>query len=112
VWPAVALAGVYGGYFGAAQGVILMGVLGIGIDDSLQRLNGLKNVLAGLVNGVAGLLFILVADVDWTVVVLIAVGSVIGGQLGATVGRRLSPLALRVFIVVVGLVALAVFLLR
>jgi uncharacterized membrane protein YfcA len=112
VWPSVSLTGVYGGYFGAAQGVILMGVLGIGIDDSLQRLNGLKNVLAGLVNGVAGLIFIFVADVDWTVVVLIAVGSVIGGQLGATVGRRLSPLALRAFIVVVGLVALAVFLLR
>ncbi len=112
VWPAVLGTGVYGGYFGAAQGVILMGVLGIGIADSLQRLNGLKNVLAGLVNGVAGLIFILVAHVDWTVVALIAVGSVIGGQVGATVGRRLSPLALRVFIVVVGLVALAVFLLR
>ena len=103
---------MYGGYFGAAQGVILMGVLGIGIDDSLQRLNGLKNVLAGLVNGIAGVIFILVAHVDWTVVVLIAVGSVIGGQLGATVGRRLSPVALRAVIVVVGLVALAVFLLR
>ncbi len=112
VWPSVLLTGVYGGYFGAAQGVILMGVLGIGIADGLQRLNGLKNVLAGLVNGVAGVLFIAVAPVDWTVVVLIAIGSVIGGQLGATVGRRLSPLALRVFIVVVGLVALAVFLIR
>ena len=55
-------------------------------------------------NGIAGVIFILVAQVDWTVVVLIAVGSVIGGQLGATVGRRLSPLLLRVFIVVVGLV--------
>jgi uncharacterized protein len=112
VWPAVVVSGVYGGYFGAAQGVIIMGILGIGIDDSLQRLNGLKNVLAGLVNGVAGVLFIVVAHVDWTVVALIAVGSVIGGQVGATFGRRLSPLALRVFIVVVGLVALAVFLLR
>jgi uncharacterized membrane protein YfcA len=112
VWPAVLGTGVYGGYFGAAQGVILMGVLGIGVADSLQRLNGLKNVLAGLVNGVAGLFFILVAHVDWTVVALIAVGSVIGGQVGATLGRRLSPLALRIFIVVVGVVALAVFLLR
>ena len=61
------------------------------INDSLQRLNGLKNVLAGLVNGVAGLIFVFVADVDWTVVALIAAGSIIGGQLGATVGRRLSP---------------------
>jgi uncharacterized membrane protein YfcA len=111
VWPAVLGTGVYGGYFGAAQGVILMGVLGIGIADGLQRLNGLKNVLAGIVNGVAGLIFVLVAHVDWTVVALIAVGSVIGGQLGATVGRRLSPLVLRVVIVVVGLVALASFLL-
>jgi uncharacterized protein len=112
VWSAVFGTGVYGGYFGAAQGVILMGVLGIGIAETLQRLNGLKNVLALIVNAVAGLLFILVADVDWTVVLLIAVGSVIGGQIGATVGRRLPPLVLRVVIVVVGLVALTVFLLR
>ena len=111
VWPAVFATGVYGGYFGAAQGVILMGVLGIGIADALQRLNGLKNVLAGLVNGVAGLIFVVVANVDWTVVALIAAGSIVGGQLGATVGRRLSPLVLRVVIVVVGLVALASFLL-
>jgi uncharacterized protein len=112
VWPIVLGTGVYGGYFGAAQGVILMGVLGIGIADSLQRLNGLKNVLAGVVNGVAGLIFVLVADVDWTVVALIAVGSVIGGQLGATVGRRLSPAVLRIVIVVVGVAALISFLLK
>jgi uncharacterized protein len=112
VWPAVFGTGVYGGYFGAAQGVILMGVLGIGIADSLQRLNGLKNVLAGLVNGVAGVIFVVVADVDWKVVALIAAGSIVGGQLGATVGRRLSPLVLRIVIVVVGLVALASFLIN
>jgi uncharacterized membrane protein YfcA len=112
VWLAVFATGVYGGYFGAAQGVILMGILGIGIADTLQRLNGLKNVLAGLVNGVAGVIFIFVADVDWTVVALIAAGAIVGGQLGATVGRRLSPLVLRVVIVVVGLVALAAFLLN
>jgi uncharacterized protein len=112
VWPAVFGTGVYGGYFGAAQGVILMGVLGIGIADSMQRRNGVKNVLAGLVNGVAGLIFLVVADVDWTVVALIAAGSVVGGQLGATVGRRLSPLVLRVVIVIVGLAALASFLLK
>jgi uncharacterized membrane protein YfcA len=110
VWPTVFGAGVYGGYFGAAQGVILMGLLGIGIADSLQRLNGLKNVLAGLVNGVAGVIVLVVADVDWTVVALIAAGSIVGGQLGATVGRRLSPLVLRIVIVVVGLVALVSFL--
>jgi uncharacterized membrane protein YfcA len=112
VWPAVLLTGVYGGYFGAAQGVLLMGILGIGIADTLQRLNGLKQVLAGLVNGVAGVIFIVVAHVDWRVVALIAVGSVIGGQLGATFGRRLSPLALRIFIVVVGVAALVTFAVR
>jgi len=112
VWPAVLGTGVYGGYFGAAQGVILMGVLGIGIDDDLQRLNGLKNVLAGLVNGVAGVIFVFVADVDWTVVALLAAGSIVGGQLGATVGRRLSPFVLRIVIVIVGLAALAAFLLK
>lgn len=111
VWPGVLLTGVYGGYFGAAQGVLLMAVLGTGVDDSLQRLNAAKNVLAALVNGIAGVLFIVVADVDWRVVALIGVGSVIGGQLGATVGRRLSATLLRVVIVAVGLVALAAFLL-
>jgi uncharacterized membrane protein YfcA len=110
VWPGVLLAGVYGGYFGAAQGVLLMGILGVGIPETLQRLNALKNVLAAIVNGVAGLIFVVVADVDWRIVALIGTGSVIGGQLGATVGRRLPSPVLRAVIVVVGVVALAVFL--
>jgi uncharacterized protein len=110
VWLLVMLTGVYGGYFGAAQGVILMAVLGIGIQDSLQRLNGTKNVLAGLVNAVAAVVFIVVADVDWLVAGLIAAGAVVGGQVGATVGRRLPPLALRLVIVAVGLTAVVSFL--
>ena len=112
VWPAVLLTGVYGGYFGAAQGVLLMAVLGIGIAEELQRLNAVKNVLAALVNAVAGLLFVLVAEVDWTVVALIAAGSVVGGQLGAGFGRRLPPTVLRSLIVLVGTVAVLVILLR
>ena len=111
VWPGVALTGVYGGYFGAAQGVLLMAVLGTGVDESLQRLNAVKNVLAAIVNGIAGLIFAVVADVDWWVVLIIGIGSVIGGQVGATVGRRLPPFGLRIAIVVVGTVALAAFLL-
>jgi uncharacterized protein len=110
VWPAVLGAGIYGGYFGAAQGVLLMGIMGVGIAESLQRLNALKNVLAAIVNAVAGLLFAVVADVDWKIVALIGVGSMIGGQVGATVGRRLPGPVLRGTIVVVGVVALAVFL--
>lgn len=111
VWPLVLVGGVYGGYFGAAQGVLLMAIMGIGIPETLQRLNAVKNVLAAIVNLVAGVVFVFVADVDWVVVALIGAGSVVGGQLGATVGRRLPDSVLRVTIVVVGLTALAVFLL-
>ncbi|WP_110241410.1 sulfite exporter TauE/SafE family protein [Nocardioides gilvus] len=110
VWPAIGLAGVYGGYFGAAQGVLLMAILGIGVQESLQRLNGVKNILGAAVNGVSGLIFVFVAEVDWRVVALIAVGSVIGGQIGAGVGRRLPDLWLRTAIVVVGVSALVFFL--
>ena len=109
VWPAVLLAGVYGGYFGAAQGVLLLAILGIGVADSLQRHNATKNVLSTIVNGIAAVIFVFVADVDWAVAGLIAAGSVVGGQLGATVGRRLPPTVLRAVIVVVGLTALVVF---
>lgn len=102
----VFLAGVYGGYFGAAQGIILIALLGIFLDDHLQRLNAAKNVLAGTVNALAAVVFILTTDIDWAVVALIAVGSTVGGQIGAKVGRRLDPRALRALIVVVGLTAL------
>ncbi|MCX6401013.1 MAG: sulfite exporter TauE/SafE family protein [Propionibacteriales bacterium] len=122
-WVPVAVfgTGVYGGYFGAAQGVILMGILGIGMTDALQRLNGVKNVLVAVVNGVAGLIFVVVAefglfgsdaDVDWLLVGVIAIGAVIGGFLGAAVGRKLPAVALRGIIVVVGLVAVTVILLN
>jgi len=112
LWPGTALVGVYGGYFGAAQGIILMGVLGAGLDDSLHRQNALKNVLASVVNAVAAVVFILVADVDWWIAGVIAVGSVLGALAGARVGRRLPAAALRGVIVVVGLTALVVFLTR
>ena len=101
-------AGVYGGYFGAAQGILLMGILGSLSTQPLQRLNGYKNVLSTIVNFVAAVVFILVARdrIDWLVVVLIAVGATVGGVVGATVGRRLPPPVLRAVIVVIGLVAI------
>jgi uncharacterized protein len=102
----VCAAGVYGGYFGAAQGILLISMLGIFLDDDLQRLNACKNVLAGSVNAVASVVFILTTDIDWKVVATIAVGSTIGGQIGAKVGRRLDPRVLRAVIVVVGISAL------
>jgi uncharacterized membrane protein YfcA len=110
VWPAVLGTGVYGGYFGAAQGVLLMAIFGIGIDDHVQRHNAIKNVLAALVNAVAAAVFIAVADVDWWAVLLLAVGAIIGGLIGASIGRRLSPTLMRAVIVVVGVVALVSFL--
>ena len=111
VWVLVYLAGVYGGYFGAAQGVLLMAILGLGLTESMQRNNATKNVLALLVNLVAALVFIAVADINWAVAGLIAAGAVVGGQIGSTVGRRLPSWALRAFIVVVGVAAITQFVL-
>jgi uncharacterized membrane protein YfcA len=106
LWTGVFGTGIYGGYFGAAQGVILLAITGIAIPEDLQRLNALKNVLAGLVNGVAAVIFVLFASVAWLPAVLLAVGSAAGGQLGARIGRRLPPAALRGVIVVVGIAAI------
>ena len=106
LWAGVFAAGVYGGYFGAAQGVLLLALLGIAFTDSLQRINAVKNVLAGVVNGVAAVLFIALSHVSWTAAGLIAAGSVLGGQIGARVGRRLKPAALRAVIVCVGIAAI------
>jgi uncharacterized protein len=102
--------GVYGGYFGAAQGVLLIAFLAIFLSDDLQRLNGAKNVLAMLVNGVAALLFIAVAHVAWAAAGILAAGSILGGQVGATVGRRLSASVMRAAVVIVG-VSVAIVLL-
>ena len=98
--------GVYGGYFGAAQGILLLALLSVTLPESLQRVNALKNVLAGLTNLVAGIVFALVADVDWQVAAVLAVGSTLGGVVGAHVGRRLPPTALRAIIVLVGITAI------
>jgi uncharacterized membrane protein YfcA len=97
--------GVYGGYFGAAQGVLLMGFLGLFLPEPLQRLNAIKNVLAGLANLVAAIVFVASTHIDWAAAALIAAGSICGGVLGAHVGRRLPPPVLRTVIVVVGLAA-------
>ncbi len=102
----VLASGVYGGYFGAAQGILLLAILGLAIDDDLQRLNALKVVLAGLVNLVAGVVFVFAAHVAWLPALLIAVGSIVGGVLGAVGGRRLPDTALRAVIVVVGIAAI------
>lgn len=107
-----ALTAVYGGYFGAAQGIMLLALFGVALDDDLQRVNGLKNVLAGLANLTAAVVFVLVGrHLAWGAAGLLAVGSALGAQFGARVGRRLPAPALRAVIVVVGLAAIAKLLL-
>jgi uncharacterized membrane protein YfcA len=98
--------GVYGGYFGAAQGIMLLAILGLTVDESLQRINALKVVLAGLTNLVAGVIFVFAAHVAWAPAGLIAGGSILGGVLGARYGRRLPPAALRAVILAVGVIAI------
>ena len=99
--------GVYGGYFGAAQGILILALLGLTLPDPLQRINAIKNILAGLTNAIAGIVFVIAAShVNWTVAGLIAVGSALGGQLGARVGRRLTGPVLRGVIVAVGIAAI------
>jgi len=102
----VLICGVYGGYFGAAQGIMLLALLGLAIAEDLQRINALKVVLAGLVNLVAGVIFVFSAHIAWLPALLIATGSIIGGIAGARWGRRLPPVALRAVIVVVGITAI------
>ncbi len=98
--------GIYGGYFGAAQGILMMSVLGLSINDTLQRLNAVKVITTGLTNLVAGVVFVIAAHVAWDVAGLIAGGSIIGGVLGSRYGRRLPPAALKALIVVVGIIAI------
>lgn len=102
------LTAIYGGYFAAAQGIILIALFGLLLPDSLQRINGAKNVLVLVVNTVAASCYIIVGHdrIDWAAVGLIAVGSLIGGYFGARLGRRFNPIVLRAVIVALGLVAL------
>jgi len=112
LWPAVVVTGMYGAYFGAAQGVLLVGVLGLGLALGLQQVNGVKNVLAGAANLVGAVVFALVAPVDWGAAVLVAVGSVLGGAVGARLARRMPTPVLRGVVVAVGLGALVLLVVR
>jgi uncharacterized protein len=100
--------GVYGGYFGAAQGVLMLGVLGWLFTSSLQVANGLKNVLTAAVNAVAAVMFVVLArdEIDWIVVALMSVGATLGGLTGAALGRRMPAPVLRGLIVTVGIIAI------
>ncbi len=100
-----ALTGVYGGYFGAGSGVMMVAVLGLGLDLELRFVNALKTLAVLSGNVVAGVIFVFVADLDWAAVVLLALGSVVGGYVGSRVGRRLPPTLFRVLVVIAGITA-------
>lgn len=108
----VYITGVYGGYFGAGQGILLLAIFGVMLPQSLHHSNALKNVLAGLANGVAGVYFVFAAHVEWGPAAIIAVTSILGGQIGARYGRRLHPTALRMLVVAVGVAAIVDLLVR
>lgn len=99
------LVGVYGGYFGAGSGVMMMAVLGFGTNLEFRVVNALKTLAILASNLVASVIFVFVAELDWTAVVLLALGSTVGGYVGARIGRRLNPTALRTLIVLVGVTA-------
>jgi uncharacterized protein len=108
----VFVAAVYGSYFGAGLGVLLLGILGILLDDSLQRLNGLKTVLAFVVNAVGVAVFVASGHVRWEYAAVLLVASYVGGLAGARVARLLPPAVLRVSVVALGTVVAIVLLVR
>jgi uncharacterized membrane protein YfcA len=99
--------GVYGGYFGAGQGILLFALLATSLEEDLRVVNAIRAVLAGVANAVAAVVFVFVADVAYLPVALIAAGSIAGGIVGARIGRRLSDGWLRAIVVIVGLAAIA-----
>ena len=112
LYPAVGLAAVYGGYFGGALGVILLGVLALTVHDTLRRLNGLKAVLSLIVASVTVVVFALFGPVDWVTVALIAPAALAGGYLGARVARRLDDRVLRWAVFTFGVVVAVLLYLR
>jgi len=96
------LAAVYGAYFGAGVGIMMLAILGIFLTDSLQRLNALKGLLSFLISLVAAVYFALLADVSWVAVAVMAVASLVGGQLGVLLARRLDDRVLRWLVVAFG----------
>jgi uncharacterized protein len=105
LWIAVMLTGIYGGYFGAAQGVILIGIMGSMIEDDLVRINATKNVLSTIVGAVAGLVFIFKTHVSWPAIAIVATGSIAGGLIGSRIGRKIPPNVLRGIVATIGLIA-------
>jgi uncharacterized membrane protein YfcA len=111
-WPLVAAASVYGGYFGAGMGVVLLAALGLTLSDSLTRLNALKQAVSFAVNVAAALFFLFSGQVSWAHVLVMAVGALVGGMLGGRLAGIVNPSLLRWTVVLVGVVISIVYLAR
>jgi uncharacterized membrane protein YfcA len=110
LWGAMLGSGMYGGYFGAAQGVIMLGLLRCAYSTDPQEINAIKNLLGLIANATASVIFVFAAPVAWEAVLLIAVGSIVGGVVGARIGQQLSARALRLTVLVVALSAIVTML--
>ena len=104
-FPGIFATGVYGGYFGAAQGVLIVGILELTMGENLQRINAIKNVMQTIAGGVATVIFLFTAELPWVAIAALAVGSLLGAMVGAMVGRRLPGWVLRALIIVIGTIA-------
>jgi uncharacterized protein len=103
LWVGIFLAAVYGGYFGAAMGVIILAVLSLTLPDTIARASGIRTVLSVLANGVAAIVFIIHGHLQWGAAGLLAIGCLVGGYVGAAAARRLPAPALRVVVIAIGL---------
>jgi hypothetical protein len=108
----VGLAAVYGGYFGAGLSVIVLAVLGLTLEDTLTRLNALKQSVAFSVNIAAALFFVFSGKVVWPAALVMAVGALLGGSLGGRLAGRIKPATLRWIVVVIGVVVAIIYLVR
>jgi len=110
--PLVFLAAIYGGYFGAGLGVMTLAVLGLVLDDSLTRLNALKQALSFVINSAAAVFFLFSGKVLWTAAAVMVVGSLAGGVLGGRVASRIKPIILRWMVITVGLIVAIIYFVR
>jgi hypothetical protein len=111
-WLPVGLASIYGGYFGAGLSVIVLSALGLTLEDSLTRLNALKQAVGFAVNVAAAIYFLFSGQVLWTVALIMAIGALLGGWLGGELAGKIKPSTLRWTVVTIGITVAIIYLVR
>jgi uncharacterized membrane protein YfcA len=111
-WLPVGLASIYGGYFGAGLSVIVLSALGLTLEDTLTRLNALKQAVGFAVNVAAAIFFLFSGQVVWSVALVMAVGALIGGTLGGKLAGRVKPATLRWTVVTIGVIISIIYFVR